>query len=77
MQLVARLAADAFARVLTLGSTRYDGDLIFAITTGQVTAEAHRVGLLARGAMERALVRGVLEATAMGGLPGAGALEGA
>lgn len=69
MTLVARLAADAFPRTIAPACTRFDGDLVFAITTGQVVADAHQVGLLARLALERSILRAVYRAEPLGGLP--------
>lgn len=66
---VARLAGDAFARMLSPGATRFDGDLVFALATGQVEAEPHRVGLLAREALEAAMLRAIRRAVGLGGLP--------
>jgi L-aminopeptidase/D-esterase-like protein len=74
MDLVARLAGDAFARVLSPGGTRYDGDLVIALAAGRPdderlpVPEPHRVGLLAREALEAALLRAVREAEPLGGL---------
>ncbi len=75
MTLVARMAADAFPRVLAPACTRFDGDLVLAITTGQVAADAHQVGLLARLALERSILRGVRCAEPLGGLPVSGDLH--
>jgi L-aminopeptidase/D-esterase-like protein len=71
MTLVARLAADAFPRVIAPACTRFDGDLVFAIATGTLAADAHQVGLLARLALEQSILRAVLQADPMGGLPAA------
>lgn len=71
MTLVARLAADGFPRTLAPACTRFDGDLVLAITTGQVDADAHQVGLLARLALERSILRAVRRAEPLGGLPAA------
>lgn len=75
MTLVARLAADAFPRTIAPACTRFDGDLVFAITTGKVPADAHQVGLLARLALERSILRAVRRAEPLGGLPVAGDLR--
>jgi L-aminopeptidase/D-esterase-like protein len=69
MTLVARLAADAFPRTIAPACTRFDGDLVFAITTGQVVADAHQVGLCARLALEQSILRAVRQAEPLGGLP--------
>jgi L-aminopeptidase/D-esterase-like protein len=75
VELMARLAGDAFARALSPGATRYDGDLVLALAAGRPedsavpVADPHRVGLLAREALEAALVRAVREAEPLGGLP--------
>ena len=55
--------------MLSPGGTQYDGDLVIALAAGEIVAEPHRVGLLAREALEVALVRGVRTAEPLGGLP--------
>jgi len=75
MTLVARLAADAFPRTIAPACTRFDGDLVFAITTGLVTADAHQVGLCARLALEQSILRAVHHAEPLGGLPAARDLQ--
>ncbi|MDY0004392.1 MAG: P1 family peptidase [Polyangia bacterium] len=75
-QWAARLAGDAFARVLWPGGTRYDGDLVFLLSCGEIQADPHRVGLLGREALEESMLRAVRLAEPLGGLPSASELEG-
>ncbi|MGB2695684.1 MAG: P1 family peptidase, partial [Dehalococcoidia bacterium] len=72
---VAAVAHDAFARAIRPAHTLNDGDTIFALATGDVRVETPAVyralEVLAVRAVERAIVRGVLCATSLGGVPSA------
>jgi L-aminopeptidase/D-esterase-like protein len=65
---IAIMAADGFARALRPVHTPFDGDLVFAISTGRKSLagvrprEAMRVGMLAADCLARAIARGVYEA---------------
>jgi len=67
----ARMAGDALARHVTPVGTAFDGDVIFALTTGEVpVTHALQVELLAQAALAEALVRGVRLARGLAGVPG-------
>ncbi|MEI9985736.1 MAG: P1 family peptidase [Aliidongia sp.] len=78
-QRVAIMAQDGFARAIRPVHTPFDGDVVFALATGNWTmlpdeptgrAEAVlRIGALAADCVARAIARGVYEATALGDLP--------
>jgi L-aminopeptidase/D-esterase-like protein len=77
----ARLAALAQRGLITTVRpvhTRFDGDVVFAIATGSSPAEVtlETLGVLAARALERAVLRAVLDASAAGGLPSALDLHG-
>jgi L-aminopeptidase/D-esterase-like protein len=68
---VARMAHDGLARVIRPAHTPRDGDTLFVLSTGaRVIAEPEMVvGALAAEAVARAIVRGVLAARGLPGLP--------
>jgi L-aminopeptidase/D-esterase-like protein len=68
---VASLAMLGFARVLSPPHTAFDGDTLFALSVGTVTADVTRLGLAAADAVARAIVRGVRAAASLPGLPAA------
>lgn len=72
---VATIAHDGLARAIRPAHTMADGDTVFALATGAVAAEgpaAYRaLEVLAVSAVQRAIVRGVLCATGLGGVPSA------
>jgi L-aminopeptidase/D-esterase-like protein len=73
-----RLAAagqNCLARVLRPAQTVLDGDLTFALSLGKEKAPATQLQTLAERAVEQAVLRAVLTATAAGGLPAARDLD--
>lgn len=56
---VAQMAHDGIARAIRPAHTMYDGDTIFALATGQVTADLNLVGALAAEVVSQAIRRGV------------------
>lgn len=70
---LATAAHDGFARAVRPSHTMVDGDVVFALATGDAPVEslaAYRaLEALAARAVERAIVRGVLCATSLGGVP--------
>ncbi len=72
---MATVAHDGFARAIRPAHTLVDGDIVFALATGDVAVEDPRayraLEALAARAVERAIVRGVLCATGLGGVPSA------
>ncbi len=70
---VAIMATDGMARALRPVHTPYDGDLLFALSTGAAgaappaPAELARIGAMAADAVARAIGRGVWEAETTGG----------
>ncbi|HXY41332.1 MAG TPA: P1 family peptidase, partial [Vicinamibacteria bacterium] len=75
---VAQMAHDGLARAIRPVHTPWDGDTLFALSTGGVRLEepALLVGTLAAEAVARAVVRAVLTATGLPGLPSASDLAG-
>src|SRR3990170_1975028 len=72
---LASVCHDGFARAIRPAHTMSDGDTVFALATGEVAIESSRayyaLEALAARAVERAIVRAVLCATGLGGVPSA------
>lgn len=67
---VADLAHSGIARAIRPAHTQADGDALFALATGGVSASVDLVAALAAEAVEEALRRAVLLAPSQGDLPG-------
>ncbi len=67
---VAVMAGAGMARVLSPAFTRFDGDIVFALSCGEREAAVEAVGAAAAEAVANAIVRGVTQARSAGGLPG-------
>ncbi len=67
---VAQMAHDGLAQTIRPAHTMYDGDTIFALATGEQTADVSLVGAFAAEVMAEAIVRAVKLAKSAGGLPG-------
>ena len=68
---VAQMAHDGLARTVRPAHTLLDGDTIFALSTGEKNVDVSIVGAFAADALAQAIVRAVLSARAVGGLPAA------
>jgi len=67
---VAQMAHNGIARAVRPAHTMFDGDVIFALSTGTKKADVSTIGAFAAEAMAEAIVRGVKNAKPAGGLPG-------
>ncbi len=65
---IASWSHDAYARTIAPAHTMFDGDTIFALATGGLTASANVVGAIAVEVMSRAVVRAVTETSGSGAL---------
>jgi L-aminopeptidase/D-esterase-like protein len=65
---VAQMAQDGLARAIRPAHTLFDGDTIFALATGQKTADVSTVGAFAAEVMTEAILRAARTAQATGGL---------
>jgi L-aminopeptidase/D-esterase-like protein len=65
---VASMAQNGYARTMRPAHSMYDGDTIFAMSTGCVEADVSVVGLLAARVMERAVIAAVKNAKSLCGL---------
>ncbi len=68
MTKLASMAQNGYARSMRPAHSMYDGDTIFALSTGPIEADLSTVGLLAARVMERAIVAAVKSATSLCGL---------
>ncbi|MCJ7512469.1 MAG: P1 family peptidase [Anaerolineales bacterium] len=68
---VAEMAQDGIARCIRPAHTLYDGDTLFALSTGNRRGDASAVGAFAAEAVAEAIQRAVLSAEPAGGLPAA------
>lgn len=75
---VAQMAHDGYARAVVPSHTAADGDTIFALSTGTWDGQANLtvIGALAADVVARAILRGVLAAESLPGIPAAADLEG-
>jgi L-aminopeptidase/D-esterase-like protein len=67
---VAQMAQDGVARTIRPAHSMFDGDVIFALSTGAKKADVSTVGAFAAEVMAEAIVRAVKMAAPAGGLPG-------
>ncbi|HEX2170893.1 MAG TPA: P1 family peptidase, partial [Dehalococcoidia bacterium] len=68
---VAQMAQTGLARVVVPCHTMFDGDALFALSTGTKRAEVTAIGTFAAEAIRRAALRAILHAQPAGGLPAA------
>ncbi|MBN2146123.1 MAG: P1 family peptidase [Anaerolineales bacterium] len=67
---VAQMAHDGLARTIRPAHTMLDGDTIFALATGQKSADVNIVGAFAAEVFAQAILRAVRSAHSVGSLPG-------
>jgi L-aminopeptidase/D-esterase-like protein len=67
---VAQMAQDGLAQTIRPAHTMFDGDTIFALSTGKEKADVSTVGAFAAEMMAEAIVRAVMMASSAGGLVG-------
>jgi L-aminopeptidase/D-esterase-like protein len=66
---VAQMAQDGIARTVRPAHTMFDGDTLFALSTGRKGADVNLVGAFAAEVVARAVVRAAQAAEGAGGLP--------
>lgn len=66
---LARLAHDGLARAISPVHTTFDGDTVFALSTGEIPMQPDALGSLAVEAVAAAIRRAVRAATGVGGVP--------
>jgi len=65
---LASMAQNGYARTMRPAHSMYDGDAIFAMSTGDIEADLSVVGLLAARVMERAVIAAVKNAGSLCGI---------
>jgi len=65
---LASMAQNGYARTMRPAHTIFEGDTIFALSTGSVVADLSVVGLLAARVMEQAVIAAIKNATSLCGL---------
>lgn len=66
---VARIGQTGITRVVSPAHTTADGDLVFAISCGDLPADVNLVGIVASELISEAIIRAVRAAKGMGGIP--------
>ena len=69
-QRLATMAASGIPRVVSPVHTRFDGDVVFALSVGDLRADVNALGAAAADAVAHAVARGVTRAAGAGGVPG-------
>ncbi|RYL92504.1 peptidase S58 family protein [Sporolactobacillus sp. THM7-4] len=69
MNKVASMAHDGLARTIYPIHTMYDGDTIFALSTGQLEATVDFIGTIAAEVLAEAVVNSIIMAEGLGGYP--------
>lgn len=65
---VAMMAQDGIARTIRPAHTMFDGDTVFALSTGEVEEDVSRIGIIAAKMLERAIVNAVKNADSLFGI---------
>ncbi len=68
---VAQMGQDGLAQALRPAHTMFDGDTLFALSTGEIPANLSVIGAFAADMVAEAIRNAVQEATSMGGIPAA------
>jgi L-aminopeptidase/D-esterase-like protein len=74
---LAQLAQHGLVRGLSPAHTLFDGDTVFAVSTGTHAADLTRLGVVAADLLAACLCRAVKAARSLGGVPGLGDAAGA
>lgn len=64
---IAKMAAAGMARAVSPVFTRFDGDIVFCMSTGKVSASELTVGAMAAEAVRQAIINAVQESESVGG----------
>ena len=74
---VAQMGHLGLARMIQPVHTTLDGDVVFALATGGVEADLNTVGMVGADCLAEAILRGILAARGLGGVPSAREIAGA
>ena len=67
--LVAKMASLGMLKTVSPGHTLYDGDIVFSLSSGQITVDYQTVGLMAEEVLARAIIGGITKAEGVKGIP--------
>ncbi len=65
---IASFAQNGFATTIKPAHTMFDGDTIFTMGSGEINADINTVGILAKNAVEKAVVNAIKKATPLHGI---------
>ena len=68
---LAQVARSGIARVVNPCHTVYDGDILFVLSIGEKKGDFMTIGAVAAEVVSAAILKGILQAESMGGLPAA------
>lgn len=68
---VAQMAHNGLARTIRPAHTMFDGDTLFALSTGRKGVDVNIIGAYAAEVVAQAVINGIKAATSLGGLPAA------
>jgi len=66
---LAAMAQNGVARAVSPVHTTFDGDLVFALATGEQDGDLNLIGTVAADLVARTIVRGIKKARSLGGIP--------
>jgi L-aminopeptidase/D-esterase-like protein len=67
---LAQMAQHGMVRTISPVHTMFDGDVLFALSTGREKADLNELGVIAADVVAQAIVRAVKSAKTLGGVPG-------
>lgn len=67
---LAQMASAGMARAISPVFTMFDGDIVFALSSGQQRADLNALGVAAAEAVSQSILRAVRSARGLGGVPG-------
>ncbi|HSC34714.1 MAG TPA: P1 family peptidase, partial [Thermodesulfobacteriota bacterium] len=73
---IANIAQTGLARVISPVHTIADGDVVIAISCGEIEGDANLIGVIAAELTANAILRAVHHSKGLGGIPSAGDLKG-
>ncbi len=59
---IAQMAQTGLSNVIVPSQTMYDGDIVFALSTAKITADANRVGIIASEILKKAVINAIKNA---------------
>lgn len=66
---IAQIGHNAFARCITPAHTTYDGDVVFALSAGEMEADLNSVAILVEEVIAASIIKAIVQADGFGLLP--------